>query len=137
MTAKKAQARVPSSRITDTWHRRPWLTLTTLGTAVAILSAVGPAILAGVHYFTTHGEFVQHQLHDESKDAWNSVQLIRLETVQARNRVNDCDIRREQTKMTDLERSACATYRAEYESAVKSFEAAQSAAMATTKEAKQ
>lgn len=124
-----------SDRITEAWHRRPAITLATVATSVAILSAIGPVALAGLHYFTTHQEFVSHQRHDESKDAWTSVQLIRLEAVATRNRVNDCDIQKEAGKaITRLEREACTTYREEYESATKRLEAARQEAIATTKE---
>jgi hypothetical protein len=135
MTTPRRKVAAKSERFVATWHKRPWLTLSTIATAVAILASIGPMALAALHYFTTHEEFVTHQKHDESKDAWAAVQLARIEATQARNRVNDCNIQKASGKpMSLIEASACATYGDEYNAAVKRFDDARTEAMATTKE---
>ena len=136
MTArKKTQPRSPSARITETWHRRPWLTLTTIGTAVAILSAVGPVVVATLHYFTTHAEFVAHQQHDEAKDAWSAVRQAESDAINRRNRVNDCNVLREKKgALSPLERAVCLQYDDDLRDAQAALVKLKAEALLTTKE---
>lgn len=136
-TAAKRVAHHPAERMTEAWNLHPKVTIASIVAALTIITSIAPALIWGVHYFATHEELAQHQRHDESKDAWASLQALRQETLVHRNRVNDCDVAKEQHKtMSPLERQACAQYASDLVDATKRFEEARTAAMATTKEQK-
>ena len=133
--AKKVLAKHNASqRITNTWHAHPVLTLSTIGALVAILSGSVPLLLSGLHYFAKHDELEAHKNSDARAIAWASVQAIKNEVLALRNRVNDCDIRREQARMSPLEKQACAQYAQEYDDASRRFSEARKTALEMSKE---
>ncbi len=128
----------------------PWLTWGTLASIVAVIGGLGAGALWMADWLGDHvqtvaaskiaddkarAELAAHQVNDSRTFAWSSVQAVKNEMVALRNRVNDCNIQKEKVKaMTTLERAACFQYQQEFDDAVRRFEAARIAAVATTKE---
>lgn len=55
--------------------------------------------------------------------AWDRVQMLRQETIVSRNRVNDCDVKRDnRDPMSTLERAACSQYADEFRAATRRHE---------------
>lgn len=74
---------------------------------VSILSAIGAFALWAMSHFQT-----------AQQAAWMAYSIADGRAVVMRNRVNDCDIRKEQQPaMSPLERAACNQYREEFEAA--------------------
>lgn len=81
-----------------------------VGIVVGLVTILG-AIAAAVLWATSH--FVTAQ-----QAAWMAWSIADGRATQMRNRVNDCDIRKENPPpMSQLERAACTQYRDEYTTA--------------------
>ena len=143
--AAKPEVRM-SERLTQTWHHHPLVSLGTIATVVTIIVSVAPWVTGYIKNFETVESAKRandavmvlieaHKVNDARTQAFTTVQLLRQETVTQRNRVNDCEIKKDKKdKMTTLERSACAQYQQEFDDATRRFNDARKTAMDSTRE---
>lgn len=105
--AAKAPAANKSARIVGIWHQYPKLTLGTVATLIAIITGIAPWVTGWLSQFITRQEYDVH-LRGE---AWRYVETVRLSATAARNRVNDCNLLKEQRRaVSPLERATCDQY---------------------------
>ncbi len=122
-------------RIERTWRSHPVVTLSGLVAIVTIAAGIWPVVsyLAG-HYVTTD-EAHDMELRLRRETVSMRVQLTVNQQMVARNRKNDCDIKREaKEQMSPLERVACSQYDEDYRAATSRLEEAQKAAATTYRE---
>lgn len=98
----------------------PWLTLSTIATAVALLGALAGAAGFVVNYFETSSEARDADRRNAARDAWTAYGVADLRRILARNRVWECDAK-EQRQATEpmvaAERVACNQYRRDFDAA--------------------
>ena len=133
-----------SARLTATWHNHPLFTLGTIVSLFTLITLGSPWINSAFHYFETADEAKQREAslraliaNDERErkreNAWARVQSIKNSQIALRNRVNDCDIKKDKRDtMTPLERQACKQYQDEFDDAVRQFNQAQKDALDLT-----
>lgn len=139
MTSRKRPAPEPippaSTHIVNTWKSHPVATLGTIATLVAVLSGIAPLLIWALHYYATHEELETHKSTEARVTAWGTVQSLKTEQLVLRNRVNDCEIRKETPgKVSALERQACAQYQQEFDDASRRFIEARKVATEMSKE---
>lgn len=80
-----------------------------------------------------HAELNEMRASNARQSAGLTTQLLQTSTIVARNRVNDCNIMKQQkgTKITTLELTACFQYEQDYEDARRRFDQAQTNAVTT------
>jgi hypothetical protein len=122
-------------RLARAWYEHPIAVITSIFALLAAAAGASPLILGALNYYQTTADADKHKAHDEQVAAWQSVQMLRMEATVARNRVNDCNVRREQKlSLTPIERAACLQYEQDFGSANTRLADAQRRAMETTKE---
>lgn len=158
MPAKPKRRR--EDRSPDLRHRaaravtsHPWWSLGTLISVIAILPTIAAALAWAFGFIETtatadrreaklHGEILTlkadtdaHKISDARTSAWAYVQSLKNEQMALRNRVNDCDIKKDKREsMTSLERGACTQYQQEFDDATRRYNDARATATATARE---
>lgn len=112
----------------------PWLTLSTVATAVAILSAAIPGIWWVAAQIQTTGAAKDEAMRNAKRDAWAAYSIARLESVMLRNRVNECDERTAARRLSPVETASCEQYRREFADASRRATDLQKEAMALGKD---
>ncbi len=139
------------ARIASAWYRHP---VALISGGLALLGAVAtasPLLLGALRYYQTaddaadmerrlEAKFGKFQQSQQTSDAFRDMRSIRMEAIVAKNRVNDCNVLRDNLQragkyMSPTERAACDQYQGELDDANRRYAEAQRAAMALTKEA--
>ncbi len=122
-------------RIVTRWHEHPLKVLGILASVVAVLSGIGPAVIWGISYYATHEELEHHKHADAVAGAWTRTTILDLRQLTLRNRVNDCNIKKEsREKMSSIEKNACLQYEDEFNAATGQLIQSRSAAQDISRE---
>lgn len=78
----------------------------------------------------------QRDLENRRRDAWTVVQQAETRTMVLQFRINDCNLKREETKMSPAEKQICDSYKIALEEAVSKKQEALKEAMSLGKETK-
>ncbi len=118
------------SRLEHAWIHHPIVSLSTIIGVVTLISMLAPGVFWAISHFQTVDDAKKVENELRRNIAWGLVQSIKTESIALRNRVNDCDIRKDkQDQMTRLERDACAQYQQEFDDATRRFNEARKAAL--------
>ncbi|MGH7605395.1 MAG: hypothetical protein ACRENK_15545 [Gemmatimonadaceae bacterium] len=126
----KSRVRAVAERAREQWHdhvagaarRHPVITLSSIALFVGIMVSLGPAALWALNYYETRTNAHIQYANFTRLMAWSTVQSVKTEVVALRNRVNDCDIAKDNGQlMSDLEHKACAQYYDEFKDAQQRF----------------
>jgi hypothetical protein len=121
------------------WHERaraaaarhPGLTWGTLGALATFAAGVYPLWQAMDAHWQTSAEATRQYREIKRLLAWQAYALANQQVLVLRNRVNDCDAKRD---ATPLEYAACSDYRREYEDARKRSDEAYEAAVKASRD---
>lgn len=112
---------VPRSIRTETWIRqRPWLSMATVASVIGVLTAVMPAVIFIKGYFQTADDARAESIANKRRDAWAAYGIADLRRVLARNRVWECDAKKQKSAsdpMVLAEVVACNQYQRDFEEA--------------------
>jgi hypothetical protein len=113
------------------WHRHPKMTLATVATIITILTSIAPFVSAWINDFIRRVEFNEYKTQALRDDRWRDVRAYRIEATMARNRLNDCNILKQNKHvLSSLERAVCDQYEQDMNDANHKLMEAQSKAMA-------
>jgi hypothetical protein len=131
----------------DAANLRNWFTPGNIGVAVGVVATLAGAVTWVDHHFISADEAqaMETRIMGEARAResrvmrrleWAAVTDARRDAIVARNRVNECNIKREKKDetMSQLERSVCAQYDDDLHLAQGEYEKALSAAKAMSKE---
>lgn len=116
-----ATKKLPRSIRTESWIRqRPWLSMASVATTVAIITAVAPGIFWVKSYFQTADEAKEESIRNARRDAWMRWNLLDIRSTLARNRVWECDAKKQKQHiepMVPIEIVNCNQYTRDYDAA--------------------
>lgn len=128
--AKKRTPVVTPEGLMMLWHSHPKLTLATLATVITILTSIAPFVSQWYSDFVRRVEFTEYKTQELRNDRWRDVRAYRVEGTIARNRVNDCNILKQNKHvLSSLERATCDQYEQDMKDANNKLMEAQSKAM--------
>lgn len=128
----------------DALNLRTWLTPGNIGTLVMVIGAlITSAVWIDNRYITADemkametritARSQQRESAIMRKLAWSAVTDAKRDAIVARNRVNECNIKRDKREpFTALERAVCTQYEDDLHNAQVAFEAAQQLAKSTS-----
>lgn len=122
-------------RLKTAWSTHPWFSISTVVGLLTIATIAAPWLNDALGYFETSANAKKIEKDIRREMAWGSVQSVRAEVIALRNRLNDCNIKRDKKEeMTSLEHSACDQYQEEFDEATRRWNSAKDAAMKKSKD---
>jgi hypothetical protein len=108
-----------AARTGEAAKRHPWVTWATIAAIATVLSSLGPAALWAIGHFQTTDEFKHYAAKNEQRFAWMAFGLADLKAIILRNRLNECNAKRQAQggRLVSIDDAACEQYKQEYDDA--------------------